>query len=145
MTKTIRMRATAARGKEAGFSFASPLGLLPVDVNLSVLSAPARWIAEHVTATYVVDEYSDQCAIIAESAQTMEQRDRAKGMDESRIATFAAFYGKGYTENKMREHVTFPILNKQAPEEVFETVVKQLVQAGAVKLYCGADCFVLEK
>ena len=63
--RRIRIRMTKKRASEFGFVTARSLAIVPVDIDLSLLSPGARWIAEHITATYVDDEYFDKIDISA--------------------------------------------------------------------------------
>lgn len=132
--KQIYMRATSQRAKEAGFAPAHDLAMIPVMVDLDKLSPAARWIAEQITATYVTDELLHKCMIVAESGMSMADRDRAKGVSEAMIERRAKAWDDAYTD-KMTIHVTFPILNRQPPEQVIEAAVSQLVHAGTARLY----------
>lgn len=139
MKKTIRMRMTARRAEALGFEVKMEMGIRPVEVDLDKMSAAARWMAEHVTATHVADEYLDRCAITAEHAMSQAQRDRARGVSEDKMRKLESMYGAEYTEKPMRDRVSFPILGKQAPEAVFEEAAAQMIRAGAVRLICGSD------
>ena len=144
MKKTIRMRMTARRAEAHGFDVKTELAIRPVEVDLDKMSAAARWMAEHVTASYVADEHLDRCAIIAESAMSMAQRDRDRGVSEDRIRKLESMYGEEYTEKPMREKVSFPILSKQEPEDVFEEAAAKLIRAGAVRMICGSESMEIE-
>lgn len=141
MKKTIRMRMTARRAEAMGFEVTGSLAIRPVEVDLERMSNAARWIAEHITATYVADEYLDQCAIIADSGKSMAQRDRDRGVREEKIQKFSAMHGKWYTEKTVRAEVTFPILSYQEPEAIIEEAVAQWLRAGAVRFICGCESF----
>lgn len=139
MKKTIRMRMTARRAEAHGFDVKTELVIRPVEVDLDKMSTAARWMAEHVTATYVCDEYLDRCGIIAQSGKSQAQRDRERGVSGDKMHKLESMYGAEYTEKPMRERVSFPILGKQEPEEVFEEAAAQLIRAGAVRLICGSE------
>ena len=143
MKKMIAMRATATRAREAGYEPRSTLVMLPVEVDLEALTPAARWMVEHINATFVVDEILNDCNIYAESTQTMQARDRARGMDDDMVKKYAEVYGGIYTDDLMRVRVTFPILSRQTPEAVLEEAVKQLVSAGAGRIICGEEVFEL--
>lgn len=144
-TKTIRMRATAQKAREYGYTPRASLVMMPVELQLDRLSPPARWIAEHITSTYVIDECIDICDIIAESTQTAQERDMKNGMDPELVRKYANALGNIYTADKLRIRITFPILcnNPSKPEDVLETTVRELMDSGAGRLYCGDDSFDL--
>lgn len=141
MKKMITMRATATRAREAGYVPRSTLVMLPVEVDLEVLTPAAKWLAEHINATYVTDEILHDCNIYAESTQTMQARDRARGMDEEMVKKYATAYGGIYTNDLMRIRVTFPILLQQTPEALLEETVKHLVAEGAARIISGEELF----
>lgn len=145
MKKTIAMRATATRAREAGYEpRRSTLVMLPIEVDLEALTPAAKWMAEHINATYVVDEILNDCNIYAESTQTMQARDRAWGMEEDMVKKYAEAYESIYTDNLMRVRVTFPILSRQTPEALLEETIKQLVSAGAARIISGEESFELQ-
>lgn len=140
MKKSIRMRMTAEKAKEYGYKPVHDLGVGAVEVDLDKLSEGARWIAEHISATYVIDEVSDRIDIKAVSDITMEERDRKKGVSEEKIAAFKRMYGSLYSEDKLAiDEISFPILsaskyNINTPEGVIEKTYKELCDCGAKKL-----------
>lgn len=139
MKKTIRMLMTAKRAEALWYEVSRELAIRPVEVDLERMSAAARWMAEHVTATHVCDEYLDRCCIISESGQSMAQRDRERGASEEKMRRMERMYGAEYTDRPMRERVSFQILSRQEPEDVFEAAAAQLIRAGAVRLTCGDE------
>lgn len=131
--KLIYMRATSKRAREAGFTPSHDLAMIPVMVDLDKLTPAARWLADHITATYVTDEGIHSCLITAEAGFSMADRDRAKGVSEAMIARKTEAWEEVYT-SRMTTPVTFSILSRQTPEEVIETAVTQLIDAGTVRL-----------
>lgn len=141
MTKEIGMRMTNERAKELGFSSTKSLVFAPVKIDLDSLSPAARWIAEHINATYVIDEARDHCSIVAESTVSMGERDRASGKSDEYVGSLARAYGDAYTTDPMTTPVTFPIFGRgfRSPELVIEETVRQLRNAGAGRIFVPAS------
>lgn len=137
MTKEIRILMTAEKARSYGYTGNHELVLVPVDIDLDSLSPAARWIAEHITATRVLDEWRDRMPIIAEDSMTRLERDRASGKPEEKIRFCARAFGRMYTEEKDRFPITFPIYGRQysRPEEVIETTAKEVAAAKAGRMY----------
>ena len=134
--KTIWFRMTAKRARELGQPTMASLGLRPVEIDLDALSPLARWIADHITATYVVDEYRDKIDITAIAGFSMAERDRRNGKSPEYVAAFSNAYGDDYAIKPVTEDVTFPIFGNtyNRPEAVIEQVAGELIRAGAVTL-----------
>lgn len=148
MKKTIRIRMTNERCMEiTGMRGKGDLALPEVEIDMGMLSPPARFIAEHITATYVIDELRDVIGISAISGFTMLERDRKAGKSEDYIKKFSRCYGPIYTDEPIRiDEITFPIYGKSfnRPEDVIEDSARQLINAGAVKLVAkNGDVFSL--
>ena len=124
----IRMRMTAGKAAQLGYAARHELAVGEVEVDKSKLSDTAAWIAQNVTATYTLDEYTDRIPVKAVCMDSMEDRDRKNGKSESYIASYARSYGEEYTGKMELFPITFPVYGKSydAPERVFEDVVKQL-------------------
>lgn len=133
MKKTIRMKATYQRAVKEGYSPSTPFSLPPVEVDLEALSPAARWIAERITATYVVDEWRDHCHIICEAGFSMAERDRAKGKSDDYIAKRTAAWEDYYATQKMKMELCFGTLGYQKPEAVIEKAVQEAIDAGTAK------------
>ena len=135
--KTINFRTTNDYAREHGFQPKRDLALIPLAVNLDSLSPAARWIAEHITSTYVMDEARDRIDIIAESVFSMKERDIAKGVSAEKISRTEKAYGAVYAEEKMTLRPTFPIVGNRfkTPEAVLEETAAQLAANGAARIY----------
>lgn len=83
----------------------------------------------------IADEYLDRIPVVAVSRESMRERDERKGVDAEKIEAYTRAWDDWYTE-KMRSTVTFPIWGAcwDAPEGVFEEVVRQLRSAGTAYL-----------
>ena len=141
MKKLIRARMTSDAARKLGYAPAhGGLFIGPVEVDLDAMTPAARWIAEHVTATYVVDEVEDQIPVVARARFSREDEDRRRGTTEERIARLRECYGHYYTD-PIEIEITFPIYTgKERAEEIFEEVARQLTQNGARSLYVpGTD------
>ena len=137
MKKTINMRAANERAKEYGFNPRRELALVPVDVDTNLMPPAAAWIAEHITATYVMDELRDKIGISAIAGFSMQERDQRKGMSPENVKAYAAAYGDKYTSEPMKiDEISFPIYGRSfsRPEDVIESVVNELRKSGAVRL-----------
>lgn len=122
------------------------IGLVPE--NVSTLASVVFRVDEDgdvIERDYAIGEAREpeDCNIYAESTQTMQARDRARGMDDDMVKKYAEAYGGIYTDDLMRVRVTIPILSWQTPEAVLEEAVKQLVSAGAARIICGEEAFEL--
>lgn len=133
MKKTVRMKTTYQRAVKEGYSPSAHFSLLPMEVDLETLSPAARWIAERITATYVVDEWRDRCHIICEAGFSMAGRDRAKGKSDDYIAKRTVAWEDYYAVQKMRTNLSFGTLGFQKPEAVLEDAVQEAIDAGTVK------------
>ena len=115
MKKTIRIRMTSATAEKLGYDSRFELCIAPVEVDTEALSAPAAYIVDHVTSTYVIDEYFDKIDLAAVAGFSMMERDKqdwkysASEDFRDKVAAFAAAYGDEYTTKPMRIPVTFPI------------------------------------
>lgn len=147
MKKTINMRTTSERAKEYGCNPRRELALIPVDVDTDMMTPAAAWIAEHITATYVMDEWRDKIGISAIAGFTMQERDQRKGMSPDNIKAYANAYGEKYTSEPMNiDEITFPIYGRSfsRPEDVIEHAARELKQNGAVRLVsANGDEFTL--
>lgn len=147
MKKTINMRTTSERAKEYGFNPLRELALVPVDVDTDLMSPAAAWIAEHITATYVMDELRDKIGISAIAGFSMMERDKRKGMSPENVKAYAAAYGDKYTSEPMKiDEISFPIYGRSfsRPEDAIEHAARELKQNGAVRLVAAnGDEFTL--
>lgn len=138
MKKTIRIRMTNERCEEiTGERGRYDLALPEVEIDLDALTPAARWIAEHITSTYVIDEYRDVIGIKAIAGFTMAERDRRAGKSEEYVKRFSETYGNVYAVDPMTiTEISFPIYGKRMkrPEDVIEFAVNELRANGAVKL-----------
>lgn len=157
MEKTIFMRMTAKRAEETGAPMRPGYGtaMRPVTLNLETMTPPAAWIAQHITATYVVDELRDRIGIAAVAGFSMMQRD----MNDWRYEHSADFramvesrknaYGADYTDAPMRiDEITFPIYDSQfsRPEDVIERAARELESVGSIRLESrDGDAYVFEE
>lgn len=139
MKKTINIRMTHRVAETLGFETISgcPVFLLPVEIDLDAMTPAGRWIAEHITSTYVVDEYRDKIGISATAGFSMAERDRRAGRSDEYVNSYARCYGDKYTTDPMKiDEITFPLLSNPTarPESVIETAAAELKRNGAVKL-----------
>jgi len=140
MKKTINFRMTYDAAKALGYERCIPgadLLLRPVEIDLDTLTPAGRWIAEHITSTYVVDEYRDIIGISATAGFSMMERDRRDGKSEAYIEKMTRCFYEWYTTKPMKiDEITFPILASPnaRPESVIEKTARELKQNGAVKL-----------
>ena len=140
MKKEIRFRMTRERAAENGFTVRPryEFGLVPCEIDTDSMTPAAAWIAEHITATYVVDEWRDKIGISAFAGFSMAERDRKSGrMSEEDIMRYAEAYGDMYTKDPIREdEITFPIYGRtyKRPEDVIERVAEELKRNGCVIL-----------
>lgn len=144
MKKEIRIAVTHTKAKALGIPHTSTRGVVsPFEIDLESLTPAARWVAEHITATYILDEYTDKNPIQAVAGFTMAERDRASGKSEEYIASFTRAYGSYYTEERMKIPVSFPFYGNHMnrPEDVIEEAVRQCVAAGTAQFTSGPDCF----
>ena len=148
MKKKIWMRATASKAREYGYAAGAAATMIEVEVDLDALTPAARWIAEHVTATYIKDEHLHKCKIVAECGWSMAERDRANGVTESLIQQRSEYLGEAYTA-RMQAGIAdrFPTLssNPETPEKVFEALVRDLHADNVVALHCDGDTYDLRK
>ena len=149
MKKTIRIRMTNQRASEYGFNSGYELVLAPIELDLDVMSPGARWIAEHITATYIIDELEDVIDIIAVASFSMAERDRRQGKSKEYIDGKIKMFGDFYTDPIKSQQITFPIFGKRikTPEEVIEITYRELVEGGAAKLVArnGDEFYVQEE
>lgn len=134
MKKSINMKMTNARAMELGYTPHRDIALVPVEIDLDILTPAARWIAEHITSTHVMDEARDIMPVFAEDSMTIIERERAKGhSDESTIR----FLGEDNVNQRYHQPITFPVYGKKhnRPEDVLEEAVKQIVSGGARRIY----------
>lgn len=150
--RRIRIRMTKKRASEFGFVTARSLAIVPVDIDLSLLSPGARWIAEHITATYVDDEYFDKIDISAFASFSMAERDRKAGKSEDYITKMSLAYGDRYAKDPMRIiNISFPIFGSamsgtRTPEDVIEIAYQELVDGGTVRFKArNGDEFCVDK
>lgn len=139
MKKTIMFRMTPERAAELGQPVTKGYGyaLRPVEIDTDTLTPAAAFIAEHITATYIVDEDRDKIGIRAVAGFTMRERDIASRVSREMIDAMSEAYGPIYNDDPMRiDEITFPVYgrNHKSPEEVIEITAKQLYKNGAVKL-----------
>lgn len=135
MKKSIRMRMTSDVARKLGYQPLHGLFLGPVEIDLDTMTPLARWIAEHITATYIVDEVEDRIPIIARAGFSRADLDRQNGVPEERIAHLHHCYGEIYA-SPIEITPTFPILSvRERPESVIEKTARELVENGAVRLY----------
>lgn len=156
MEKTILMRMTAKRAEETGAPMRTGFGtaMRPVTLNLEEMTPAAAWIAQHITATYVIDELRDRIGIAAIAGFSMMQRDmndwRYQHSDDFRamVESRKNAYGADYTDAPMRiDEITFPVYGSQfsRPEDVIECVARELESAGAIRLESkNGDNYVFE-
>lgn len=144
MKKTIRIATSNPKAKELGIPCRSSHGVVaPFEVDLELLSPAARFVAEHITATYIKDEYTDKIPVMAIAGFTMAERDRAKGLPESDIASFTKAYGEFYAKDRMTMRISFPYYGKhmKRPEDVIEEAVRQCVSSGTTQFKSGTEVF----
>lgn len=136
MKKPIRMRMTPDMAKKIGYQPQhGGLFIGPVDVDIDTMTPIARWIAEHITATYIVDDVEDQIPIIAQAGFSRADLDRQNGVTEDRIEHLHHCYGEIYT-SPIEITPTFPILSaRERPEDVIEQTARELAANGAARLY----------
>jgi len=151
-TRRIMVRMTKERAYELGFTTSRSLVVAPVDIDLSLLSPGARWIAEHITSTYVIDELFDIIGISAYASYTMAERDREAGKSEDYIAEKIRAYGESYAKEPMCIfEISFPVFGDarggtRIPEDVIENAYQQLVDGGAARLKAkNGDEFYVHK
>ena len=135
MTKDIRIVMTNAKCYDLTGLISNGRAAMPtVSVELDGMSPEARFLAEHITATRIVDEYIDHIDVKAVSSMSMADRDRAKGRSEEYIRKYIDAYGEKYTK-PMEECVSFPIYGNRynSYSELFEDVVRECRYCGAVK------------
>ena len=134
----IRMtyRAAHAHGIALGKNGTNTL-LAAVEIDLDTMTPAGRWIAEHITSTYVVDEYRDKIGISATAGFSMMERDRRAWKSDEYVNRYARCFGDYYTTKPMKiDEITFPIYSNPdaIPESVIEATARELKQNGAVKL-----------
>ena len=136
MKKSIRMRMTPDAAKKHGFQPQhGGLFIGHVEIDLDTMTPLARWIAEHITATYIVDEVEDQIPIIAQAGFSRADLDRRNGVAEERIEHLHHCYGEIYA-SPIEITPTFPILSaRERPESVIEQTARELAANGAARLY----------
>ena len=140
MIKTIWMRATSEYANSHGYKCRGNRCEIPVDVNLDILSPAARFVAEHICDT--MGHLNMPCVYMV-SSQSMMERDIAAGIPSDEIENMKYAYGDVYENEKMEAIMTFPILNRQEPEEAIEEAVWQALCGGVRKLRSGDDEFCI--
>lgn len=144
MKKSIRIAVSNPKAKALGIPCRSTRGVVaPFDVDLDALTPAARFVAEHITATYVMDEYTDKIPVMAVAGFTMAERDRAAGKSEEYISSFARGYGAFYDQDRMTMQISFPFygMSMERPEDVIEEAVRQCIASGTVEFKSGPDAF----
>ena len=136
MKKSIRMRMTPDMARKLGYQpLHGGLCIAPVEIDLDAMTPLARWIAEHITATYILDEAEDRIPIIAQAGFSRADLDRQNGVSEERIDHLHHCYGDIYT-SPIEITPTFPLLSaRERPEDVIEKTARQLAANGAARLY----------
>ena len=136
MKKTIYMTMTSERARERGFDPHLSLAHIPVEIELDALTPVARWIAEHITATRVLDEARDIIHVYAIAGFSMAERDRRAGRTEEYVNRMTERYGDYYTQAMRTDGISFPIYGRShhRPEDVIEQTARELAQSGAVRL-----------
>lgn len=134
MIKKIRMRTTAQISRDLGYNPHREQTMVEVNIDLDKLSLTARWLAEHVTATYIVDEYIDRIGIKAVDRFSDKDIDVLRGKPKEYIEQQEYLWGKWYLK-KHEIWVSFPIWSSGVPENVFERAAQQLINAKAAELY----------
>lgn len=148
MKKTIRMQMTNQRASEYGFNSGYELVLAPIELDLDVMSPGARWIAEHITATYIMDEVRDIIGIKAVASFSMAERDRRKGKSKEYVDKRIQKIGEFYTDPIELSQIKFPIFGQRikTPEEVIEVTYQELIEGGAAKLVArNGDEFLISE
>lgn len=147
MKKKIRMLMTSAKAIDLGLHPHSEKVLAPVEVELDDLSPCARWIAEHITATAIIDEVTDQCHILLESDFSRMELDRQEGVSEEELQRRWEFLGNSYTAP--RASIPFNcalVLGRSiTPVCVFEALALQAKGSGAARMICDGDSFDLRQ
>lgn len=146
MIKTIRIATTCAKAKELHIPCRSSRGVVaPFEIDLESLSPAARFVAEHITATYIKDEYTDKINVTAVAGFTMAERDRKRGKSEEYISSFSRCYGAYYDKDHMTMKVSFPFFGKhmKRPEDVIEEAVRQCIAAGTIQFRAGIETFII--
>lgn len=138
MKKTIMFRMTNDMAAKIGHP-ANPgfgLALRPMEIETENMTPAAAWIAEHITATYVVDEWRDKIGITAVAGSSMKDRDEARGVNADEIAKLSSAWGDAYTAPIKLPEITFPIYGKshKRPEDVIEQTAKELQMHGCASL-----------
>lgn len=144
MKKQIRIAVSHSKAKSLGIPHTSPKGVVsPFDIDLDDLTPAARFVAEHITATYIKDEYTDKIPVTAVAGFTMAERDKANGKSEEDIASLSRAYGTYYDTDRMTMRITFPFYGNhiKRPEDVIEEAVRQCISAGTVEFKSGNDVF----
>lgn len=144
MKKQIRIAVSHAKAKALGIPHTSTRGVVsPFEIDLDALTPASRFVAEHITATYIKDEYTDKIPVIAVAGFTMAERDRANGKSEKDIASFSRAYGSYYNADRMTMRISFPFYGNHMtrPEDVIEEAVRQCISAGAVEFRAGSETF----
>lgn len=146
MKKQIRIAVSHAKAKALGIQHTSPKGVVaPFEIDLDELTPAARFVTEHITATYIKDEYTDKIPVIAVAGFTMAERDRANGKSEKDIVSFSRAYGSYYDADRMTMRISFPFYGNhmKRPEDVIEEAVRQCISAGTVEFKSGNDVFTV--
>lgn len=134
MIKKIRMRATAQIARDLGYNPHREQAMVEVNIDLDKLSLIARWLAEHVTATYIVDDYIDRIGIKAVDRFSDKDVDVLCGKPKEYIEQQERLWGEWYSK-KHEIWVSFPIWSSGIPENIFERVAKQLINSKTAELY----------
>lgn len=140
MKKTIRIKMTNDRCEQlTGRRGRADLALPEVEIDLDTLTPAARWIAEHITSTSIMDEARDRIDITGVAGFSMAERDRAAGKAEEDIKRLSEAFGEYYSSAPMKTSVSFPVYGKafQRPEDVIEATAEELRQNGVVQLIAG--------